>query len=279
MKKKPTVSILIPTYNAQKTIKKTIKSVLNQSYKDFELIICDDNSTDKTVSIIKSFDDKRIKFFENSVNLGFDGNWNKVLTKASGSYIKILPDDDLLNKFALEKQLLILKEYPQVSIVGSKRKIIDEFDNKLMSRGKKLCSNNPCNYIEAIKNIYRFGTNPIGEPGSVLFDAKVLKNKVKFDGSKPHYIDLDFYVKILKYGDYYYIDEELSSFRIWERSYSVKKRNDNFKETKDFFDEIKDKHSFLNTQDFIFNSFNIQKNRLLKLLFYKILSVKNKLFS
>ena len=268
MNKNLLVSIVIPAYNAEKTIKKTIISVLEQTYKNFELIIVDDNSKDNTINIINSFSDSRLTFYKNSFNLGFEDNWNEALSKAKGEYIKVLPDDDTLEINAIKLQVEILEKYHNVVLVGSKRNIIDKDDKIIMTRGKALSKNNFCKYKEAIKKIFQYGTNPIGEPGSVLFRASVISNTIKFDALYPHYIDLDFYLKILKYGDYYFIDNTLSNFRIWERSYSVSNKKDNFNESKKFFKKLKNTNSFLTNTDYIICNINVYKNMFLKQIFY-----------
>ncbi len=266
------ISIVIPSYNSEKTIKRTIDSVLKQTYKNFELIIIDDNSSDNTVLIIKEISDKRITLYINKQNLGFQGNWNKVLKKANGIYIKLLPDDDLLHKNALLEQIKILEKFENVVLVGSKRNIIDEKDALIMKRGKSLSKHNPCNYKEVLKATMRYGTNPIGEPGSTLFRASALKNNIEFDAELIHFIDLDFYLKILQYGDYYFIDKVLSSFRVWNRSYSVSNKKDNYQESNQFFQNLYTQNSFLNITDLIISKLNIIKNRILKFIFYFFIS-------
>lgn len=262
------VSILIPTYNAEKTIKRTIESVLNQTYSNFLLIIVDDKSKDNTVKIIESFKDSRITLYKNETNLGFESNWNKVLSKAVGDYVKLLPDDDTLSIDALELQIKVFEKYKNVILVGSRRNIVDEEDNILLTRGKKLGKKPLCKYKDAIKNIIRYGTNPIGEPGSTLFRISVLKKVPNFNGQYIHFIDLDFYTRVLKYGDYFFIDKVLSNFRVWNRSYSVLEKNNNFKESINFFEKIKKENTFLSSFDIFICKINIYKNKYLKYLFY-----------
>jgi glycosyltransferase involved in cell wall biosynthesis len=73
------ISICIPSYNAENFIKETLESVLNQTYRNIEVVITDDCSKDSTVSVIHSLNDERIKFYQNEKNLGVEGNWNKAL--------------------------------------------------------------------------------------------------------------------------------------------------------------------------------------------------------
>ncbi|MCV9932308.1 glycosyltransferase family 2 protein [Flavobacterium sp. LS1R47] len=106
------VSILIPTYNCEKFIDKTIQSVQNQSYPNWEIILVDDASTDNTVAIIKEFAqaDNRIKIIELENNSGNGFARNIALNKANGRYIAFLDADDLWFPLKLEKQIKFLKD-------------------------------------------------------------------------------------------------------------------------------------------------------------------------
>lgn len=105
------VSIITPTFNTEKYIRETLQSVLNQSYKNWEMILVDDASTDQTVSIIEEFAQKdgRIKCFKLSKNSGNGFARNVALEKASGKYIAYLDADDLWISSKLEKQIQFLK--------------------------------------------------------------------------------------------------------------------------------------------------------------------------
>lgn len=102
---KPAFSILLPAYKSEKIISETINSILNQTFADFELVIVDDNSPDKTVEVVRKYQkkDKRIKLFQNKANLGYSGNLEKCRQKAVGKYIYLMGNDDILSPFALEK--------------------------------------------------------------------------------------------------------------------------------------------------------------------------------
>lgn len=89
------ISIALATYNGEKFIEAQIKSILEQSYQDFEIIICDDCSTDNTFSIIKNQKDLRIKYFQNKKNIGFKKNFEKIIKKCSGEYIAFCDQDDV----------------------------------------------------------------------------------------------------------------------------------------------------------------------------------------
>ncbi len=111
MNKNPTVSVIIPTYNRAHLIGRAIQSVLNQTYRDFELIIVDDGSTDKTDDIIKEFKkkDERIKYIKHDKNRGGSAARNTGIIIAKGEYIAFLDSDDEWFKRYLEKQVENIK--------------------------------------------------------------------------------------------------------------------------------------------------------------------------
>ena len=99
------VSIIMPSYNCEKYIKSSIQSVIDQTYPFWELLIVDDCSTDKTVEIIKSFKDERIKLFQNEKNSGAALSRNLALREANGKWVAFLDSDDIWESTKLEEQL------------------------------------------------------------------------------------------------------------------------------------------------------------------------------
>ena len=96
------ISIIIPAYNAEKYMRKCLDSLIHQTKKELEFIIVNDGSTDSTEEIIKSYQDKRIKYFKNK-NQGIGKTRNFGLTKATAKYILFLDSDDYLEKTACER--------------------------------------------------------------------------------------------------------------------------------------------------------------------------------
>ena len=101
------VSVIIGVYNSEKYIEETIRSVLNQTYKNFELIVIDDGSTDKSFEIVAKLaeKDKRIKFLKNDRNLGVSATRNRLIDIAKGEYVAIMDSDDISLPERLEKQV------------------------------------------------------------------------------------------------------------------------------------------------------------------------------
>ena len=121
----PLISVIIPAYNAQKTIRETIESVLNQTFKDFELIVIDDGSQDSTVEIVSAFSDPRLRLFSYP-NAGVSASRNRGLAQANSEFISFLDADDLWTPDKLEAQLRALEANPQAAVAYSWTDYIDE---------------------------------------------------------------------------------------------------------------------------------------------------------
>ncbi len=136
------ISIILATHNDDKTIFYTINSILHQSYSNFELIIINDFSTDKTRQIIQSFNDNRIIYIENDNNIGRSRSRNLGIKKAKGDFIAIIDGDDIAIPNRLEKKLNFLKSNPDIDLIASniiffnKNKVLGHSQFKLHSLNK-----------------------------------------------------------------------------------------------------------------------------------------------
>ena len=119
------VSVCIPVFNMAAFIGKAIDSVLAQSFSDFEVVVCDNCSSDGTREILENYSDPRVKVFYNETNIGMTGNFNRVLEKSSGTYIKILEADDMLFPEALSWGVLMFEENPSVGLLSMEREVIN----------------------------------------------------------------------------------------------------------------------------------------------------------
>ena len=122
----PLVSVLMPVYNGEKYIKEAIDSILCQTFTDFELLICNDASTDRSMDIVRQYRDSRIKVLENQTNSGIVYTRNKLFTEAQGTYLSIMDCDDIAQKQKLEKQGLFLENHPACGICGTWARKINE---------------------------------------------------------------------------------------------------------------------------------------------------------
>ena len=115
----PEVSVLMPAYNRENYIEDSVKSILNQTYTNFELIILDDGSSDKTLEKIYAFKDSRIKVLQNDQNRGIAFSRNRLLEEAKGKFLVLLDSDDISFSQRLEVQLDFLKKNQDLLMVGT----------------------------------------------------------------------------------------------------------------------------------------------------------------
>jgi glycosyltransferase involved in cell wall biosynthesis len=130
----PNLSVVMPVFNGEKFLKPAIESILNQGYQDFEFIIIDDGSTDRTAEIIQTFKDPRINYISNDQNLGLSKSFNIGIKASTGHYIARMDADDMALPQRFEKQINFLESHPEIGIVGSAVRVIDEngfYKNKL----------------------------------------------------------------------------------------------------------------------------------------------------
>lgn len=152
-------SICIPNYNYANYIGETINSVLSQTYQNYEIIIIDNASTDDSLSVIKSFNDSRIKVFENVYNIGFSPNLDRATERAEGDYIILLSSDDIMKEDALHEYNSIInlnkKHHPNIVIFAAS----DVIDGDDAIFGKKNAKTTDVeNYINE-KNISPLNSN------------------------------------------------------------------------------------------------------------------------
>ena len=194
---KPLVSIILSTHNREEKIEKSIKSVLSQTYEDFDFIIVDDGSSDNTLEILNGYNDPRIKIIENKKNLGFVKSLNKAINYAQGKYIAGIDDDDQwINKEKLQKQINFLEKKPEHVLIGSgiikgnKKMLLPETDKEI--REKML-----------IKNPFAHA--------SVVFSRESWQKVGGYDESLFFSQDSDLWAKLGKTGKMYNLPECLVS--------------------------------------------------------------------
>lgn len=136
------MTIGIPVYNVGRFIGHTIKSILKQTYSNFELIIIDDGSTDNTIEEVMKFNDPRIKLIVDCENHGISYRLNQQIDLAKGKYFVRMDGDDLMFPDRVEKEVAYLEAYPDVDVVGSGAVIIDD-DNNIIGQ-RRGCNSHKC---------------------------------------------------------------------------------------------------------------------------------------
>lgn len=187
----PKISIILPVYNGEKYIALTINSILNQTFKDFELIIINDCSSDKSKKIILSYEDKRILYIENYKNIGQISSINKGIKLSNASLIARVDQDDIFEKEKLEIQFNFLNENPNITVVGTWANIINS-DGNLIRKLSIPDENNQM--INVLLN-----SNPLFHP-SVIFRKEVVLELGLYNKKYEFTEDYDLWCNIVMSG-------------------------------------------------------------------------------
>lgn len=220
----PLVSILIPTYNRPEYFKLALESALNQTYKNIEIIICDDSTNDDAKRVIENHVkcDCRIKYFKNTYRLGKETgleNAQRCLQLSSGEYINFLMDDDLFNQDKITEMMKYYLEYENISLVTSYRQVIDDNGNYLppIEATKKLFEKDVIISGRELGNfVISNMINIIGEPTTVLFKKEDLRDEFgKYFGRQYYPLsDVSTWLQLMTKGNVVYIAKALSYIRI-----------------------------------------------------------------
>ena len=219
----PAVSVCVPLYRKEEFIAQTLRSVLDQTFTDFELVVLDNASPDRSAEIARSFDDPRVTVAANASTVSPTENFNKVVSLSGAPLVKVLCADDLLHPNCLERQMAVMAGDPTLAMVSSRMNMIDE-NGHVMARDR--CLRTPDlvgrqDRTAVVRRLVRHGGNPVGGVNNVVF------RRDAFDAAGGFPADVDFFasdvalwVRLLEHGGYHGLDETLTSFRINSGSHS-----------------------------------------------------------
>ncbi|BDZ76286.1 glycosyltransferase family 2 protein [Claveliimonas bilis] len=216
------VSIIMPSWNTGRFIGESIQSVINQSYKQWELLIIDDGSTDDTDKVVALFEDKRIKYFKNIENCGAALSRNRALREAQGEWIAFLDSDDLWDPEKLEHQIKFMKKNNFIFSYHDYVKIDEE--------------SNPLNiYVTGPDVVTKKRMYDYGYPGCLTFmySSKVMGVIQIKDIKKNN--DYAILLKLCKKANCYLLKENLAQYRIRKQSISHDKLGKKLKSHYDLF--------------------------------------------
>lgn len=213
MKTNPLVSILIPTFNRADYLGEAIDSALAQTYKNIEIIVHDDASTDRTPELLKKYSDKRLHLIRTEDNHGMLGGWNYIVGKAKGEYLKFLASDDLLEPTCVEELVKAAIKHPRASIITCQRKFIDGVGNVVKKMGFSSKDRAVNGQVHAHWILTTLRENKIGEPTAVLYPTKLVKKAGEYDKTFSQFADFEYWIRLLEFGDLVYVHKPLCSFR------------------------------------------------------------------
>ncbi len=212
----PLVSIVLPTYNREQFILEAIESVRRQTYPHWELIVVDDQSTDKTETMVKAFEDKRILLHNTGKRLGATGSRNEGLRLAKGDLIAFIDSDDTWAPTKLEKQVKAFSDYPDAALC-----MTGGYNFKIKGQ--------PCEFFykqqEGMKydDLFAgfFKSEVSATTPSLMFPGKYLEHMGYFDEKRP-FADVDFILRLSMQGKGIILYEHLFYRRIHDSNISNK---------------------------------------------------------
>ena len=226
------ISICIPTYNGEKYLQEALNSVKTQTYRNFEVIISDDNSQDCTLDICNLFK-KEVDFpvyIYNHTPTGIGANWNNCVEKANGDYIKFLFQDDILLSNCLQEMMEVFKQNEKIALVASQRDFIYDrnYSNEKLQTWihtfgdlQKTLNlsfvNNLCiidKHIFKHEQFFWSPHNKIGEPTTVMFKKELFKKIGNFNTELKQMLDYEYWYRVLKKYPIAIINKPLVKFRL-----------------------------------------------------------------
>ncbi|WP_294324248.1 glycosyltransferase [uncultured Chryseobacterium sp.] len=254
----PLISVILPVYNAEKFIAYTIKSILQQTYSNFELIIINDGSIDNTLEVIKNFHDHRIILIDKK-NTGLTDSLNLGIQKASGDWIARIDADDIafLNRF--EEQIKYLAD--DVAVVGTQCELIDNEGNNI---GRITL---PLNHNQILRRGLSF-RNMFVHP-TVMINKKMLLKSGLYDNYINAAEDLDLWLRLSMYGKLLNMDSTLLKYRMHENKISITKREEQLLNAIIAILKFKNKiYKQISEQDYLKLRAKVESNILYKLIVY-----------
>jgi glycosyltransferase involved in cell wall biosynthesis len=192
------VTVGMPLFNAARFLRYTINSILNQTFKNFELIITDDGSTDDSLMIARSYNDSRIIVTSDGMNKGIYYRLNEQISMAKGRFFFRMDADDLMFPTRIEKQVSFLENHPDIDAIGSQAIVIDDKNKILGFRDSKL----PVSFNEVLRK--------------VIFIHPTVSGRIEWFrkfGFSTQVEDLDLGIRSFKYSKFDILNEPLLFYR------------------------------------------------------------------
>lgn len=210
----PLVSVIMNCYNSDKYLREAIDSVLEQTYQNWEIIFWDNQSTDRSAEIVKSYDDERIKYFYAHEHTLLGEARNLAVKKANGEYIAFLDCDDLWKNQKLALQINLMVKNPNIGLCHSNYMIYDMKNNKLSTINKSKSIINKENIVQK----YNIGMLTVVIKTNFL---KLLEENI-FDSKLKLIEEYDLFCRIVKQSDIVYCHQNLATYR-WHSENSSNK--------------------------------------------------------
>lgn len=202
--KTPKVSVLMPIYNGEKFLRQAIDSILTQTFKDFEFLIIDDGSVDKTAHILKTYKDSRMQIITHKTNKGLIFSLNQGIKIAKGKYIARMDADDISLPDRFIKQVKFMENNPKVAVCGTWIKLINNKNNDIWQ---------PPSDHKTIKSLSLFYSS-IYHPTALIRNDTLKRHGLSYNSSFIHAEDYELWVRIMEYAKVVNLKETLLLHRI-----------------------------------------------------------------
>jgi len=232
----PTVSAIVPSYNRGYILDRAVKSIIEQTFENWELIVVDDGSSDNTQQVVEAFDDPRIRYLRHDVNRGVCAARNTAIESVKGNYIAFLDSDDTWLPDKLAKQLQVFQDSSEtVGVVYTWLGLTD-----INGTIKRL--RDPL-YRGNLRENLLF-SNLIGSPSTVMVRSDYLNRGIRFDPQLKYGEDWDFYLQLAQHCEFEIVPEVLVHYCDEETSTSVeaKKATTNDRAVLDGYNILFDKY-------------------------------------
>lgn len=211
----PKVSVLIKSYNHAAYVRRTIESVLGQSFQDFEIVVTDDASTDETADVVRSYKDTRIKLEVSPVNLGISGAMNATIARARGRYLAILNSDDWALPDRLRRQAAFLDGAGDVSLVFGLPRFVGENDQWIEGSFDFTVPLRFPNMSRAMWLWYFFYHGNCLSAPTAMIRREAYRAVGPYDRRLTNLQDMDMWIRMLVAGhEIHLLDEEVTAVRI-----------------------------------------------------------------
>jgi glycosyltransferase involved in cell wall biosynthesis len=231
--------VCIPAYQAERFIADAIESVLKQTSDDWELVVIDDASPDRTFEIAQRYaSGDKVRVLQNSENLGPVGNWNRVVSEASGRYVKVLCSDDLLYPECVARQAAALDAEPSAGLVAARRDVVDTEGRVLLPHRGLAGLKGLVPGRAALERMVAIGTTPFGEPSIVLFRSDALLQAGPFRDEYATLTDVDRYAAVLRHWDCIALPVTVGAFRLTGGSWSDRSHREQGRNLRRLLDDL-----------------------------------------
>jgi len=221
----------MPTWNGEAFVAQALDSVLAQTHGNFELLVVDDASTDRTLDVVSLSRDARIAVHRHRKRLGLAANWNRCLELARGEYVKLFFQDDLLAPEALERLVVSLEAEPEACLSFGRRTFVSSGSGAVKAPGPiysdvlEVFYARPGKTVrgidlvrEALAGERDLTTNVVGEPSFVLMRREAALRASPFDTRLRQLCDWDFWLRISRGSPMCRVDACVGTFRLHARS-------------------------------------------------------------